>query len=372
MRICRISQLHPHSNWPGSGLIPYNLSRDIPYPCLYVTKDLGGQPVQFPDHVCPKILSYPEATLSEKNVGRFILVATVLGKVAGYTVFLAKALPHMIRFRPQIIHIHTPLPLLLGVVGKLVFHAPLLMTFHGTDYYRFKSSRLLQYLVKIWVDTVICVSSDMVWGLKESLPGKRVVYVPNAVDTQMFRERPFPRKEQLITVSRLVWQKGFEHLLIAMKLIVAERPGLKLLIVGDGPLRGEIEKQVKSLALAQNVILTGMLNQSDISLLLSESKIFVLASVTEGFSKALLEAMACGVPAVVTDVGDSGLVAQGAGLVVPPGQPQALSDAILKLLDRRESWESASHQGAERAKQYTWKARAHKVLAEYERLLDVY
>ena len=63
-------------------------------------------------------------------------------------------------------------------------------------------------MVKKSVDTVICVSSDIEQGLRELLPGKVVVYVPSAVDTNVFRDYGISRRDQLIIVGRLVWRKG--------------------------------------------------------------------------------------------------------------------------------------------------------------------
>ena len=371
MRICRITRLHPRSGWPASGLAAYNLSRDIPHPCLYITKDLGDEPLPFPDHVHLAVFSYPEPRAPDR-IGRLQFVTIGLGKLVGSMIFLLKALPHMIRFRPQIIHIHTILPLLLGMVGKLIFGVPLVLTFQGTDYYYFKTSRLLQGLVQQWVDTVICVSNDMEMGLKSLLPNKYAVYVPNGVDTDLFRDHGMPRKDQLIAVSRLCWQKGYRDLLYAMKQVVAKRPQYSLLIVGNGPLQSELEELVSSLDLEHHVTFAGILPQVEIAQRLNESRLFVLSSVTEGLPKALLEAMACGTPVVVTDVGDCGLVAQGAGLVVPPAQPEALAKAILTLLEDQKLWESASRQGQETVKSYTWQARAPRVLVEYERLLNAH
>ena len=227
-------------------------------------------------------------------------------------------------------------------MGKIAFGAPLVLTFIGTDYLRFKNIWLLRYLVRRWVDTIICVSLEMEVELRELLPGKRVVYVPNGVDLDIFRNFGCPRKDQLISVGRLKWQKGYEHLLAAMQRVVAQQPQIQLLIVGEGPLRGELERRVRSMRLEQNVTFVGTLPQSEISRHLNESRLFVLASVSEGLPKALLEAMACGLPVVVTDVGGCRQVSQGAGIIVPPGEPLSLAGAILTLLNNRSLWEFSS------------------------------
>ena len=74
-----------------------------------------------------------------------------MGEIVGSIMFLCKALPLMITFRPQIIHVHTLLPLLLGVVGKFAFNVPLVLTFEGTDFHRFRGVAVLQWMVTKWV-----------------------------------------------------------------------------------------------------------------------------------------------------------------------------------------------------------------------------
>lgn len=369
MRICFIVYGYPHHGWPACGSYAYNLSRDLKHPSLFVTKDLGDEPLPFPQHTRLRAFSYPEPGVPEKMTGLTLLWVGV-GKAVGLAIFLAKALPHIVKFRPQIIHAYATLPLMLGVVGKWILGAPLVLTFEGTDYRRFKASRLLQSVVRKWVDTVICVSSDIQKGASERLPGKRVLYVPTGVDSEIFSDSGMPRKEQLVVVGRLVWQKGLEYLLDAVKLVVALKPDVRLLIVGDGPLRGEVEESIEAMGLSKNVTLTGVLPHSEITKLLNESRVFVLSSVSEGLPRALLEAMACGTPVVVTDVGDCALAAKDAGVVVAPRDSEALANAVLRILDDASLWRSASRRGRKKAEQYTWEARSKTVLGEYERLLE--
>lgn len=373
IRVCRITRLHPRTSWPASGLTAYNLSRDLPYPCLYITKDLGDKPLPFPDHVRLEVISYPEPQLPEK-MGWLKLAFIATGKLLGLTIFVFRALPFVVRFRPDIIHVHTLLTLPVGIAAKFISRVPLVLTIQGTDYYRLKTNRifrgLVHFLLRQWVDGIICVSNDVERDLKSELPQKRVIYMPNAVDTELFHNQMRERRQQLITVGRLVWQKGLDHLLYAMKQVVANRPQTHLLIAGDGPLRLELEKLVNNLGLTHNVTISGTLSHAEIAQCLNDSRIFVLSSVTEGLPKAMLEAMSCGTPVVVTDVGGCKYVAQGAGLIVPPGESQALAGAILTLLADQTLWASASRCGQETAQKHTWEARARRMQLEYKRILE--
>ena len=134
------------------------------------------------------------------------------------------------------------------------------------------------------------------------------------------------------TVARLHHQKGIRNLIDAFVLLQAEFPNLKLLLVGDGPERSNLTNQAAALGVSQSVIFAGQKNSPVQYLKLMN--IFVLSSLYEGFPNAVLEAMAAHVPVVASDVGGvSELVRhEENGLLVPPGDPSTLAEAIRTLL----------------------------------------
>ena len=136
-----------------------------------------------------------------------------------------------------------------------------------------------------------------------------------------------------IFVARLVPVKGHQYLISAMPKILESVPSAKLILVGDGELRDTLEKQSSLLGVKKNVIFTGL--RDDIPELLAISDLFVLSSINEGMGKVLVEAMAVRLPVVATNVGGvSAVVVEGeTGILVPPKDPKALSDAIIRLLN---------------------------------------
>ena len=134
------------------------------------------------------------------------------------------------------------------------------------------------------------------------------------------------------TVARLHPQKGIRHLIDAFALLRADFPDLKLLVVGDGPERANLANQATALGVSQDVIFAGQKNPPVHCLRLMN--VFVLPSLYEGFPNALLEAMAALVPVVASDVGGVGELVRHEenGLLVPPGSPSTLADAIRSLL----------------------------------------
>jgi glycosyltransferase involved in cell wall biosynthesis len=111
-----------------------------------------------------------------------------------------------------------------------------------------------------------------------------------------------------------------------------ESPQCRLVLVGDGPLRAEVETRARALGVANAVHFLGA--RADIEHILPALDIFVLASSTEGMSNAILEAQSCGLPVVATDVGGNPEVIehQLTGLLVPASQPQALGVALRELV----------------------------------------
>lgn len=167
---------------------------------------------------------------------------------------------------------------------------------------------------------------------------EKVVVVPNGVDTDRFFPGPdkgsAPRdRVRLITVGRLVEAKDFPNLLAAAASLRAEGRDFSLDIVGDGELREDVNEEIARRGLAGTVQLLG--SRTDVSSLLRDADAFVLSSRREGLPVAVLEALATGLPVVATSVGAIPEIVRDGdnGLLVPPGDANALAAAIRRLLD---------------------------------------
>ena len=133
-------------------------------------------------------------------------------------------------------------------------------------------------------------------------------------------------------MARLVWFKGLHILIAAMPNILKAKPNTTLIIIGDGPLRADLETQARDLKVDQNVLFLG--ERSDVIELLSVLDIFVLPSVSEGMPITILEAMVAAKPVVATKVGGiPELIRDGeTGFLVPSDEPVSLALATIKLL----------------------------------------
>ena len=177
----------------------------------------------------------------------------------------------------------------------------------------------------------------------------KVKIVYNGVDTKKFSpglaEDDVRKKFQINSkdivigaVGRLSPEKGLEYLISAIRDVVNVYPRTKVLVVGNGDdrYRLSLQAKVKDLELSSHIIFAGF--YEDMPQILRCMDIFSLPSLSEGFNRSLLEAMACGLPVVATSVGGNIEIVQNGvnGLLVPPGNPEALASAVTELLKDKE------------------------------------
>jgi len=152
-------------------------------------------------------------------------------------------------------------------------------------------------------------------------------------------------------VARLIPQKGHVYLLHAFRRVLEALPEAKLLVVGEGYLRGELESLAEELGVASNVIFTGF--RQDVPRIMGGIDLFVLSSLWEGFGLVLLEAMAAGKPVVATNVSAiPEIVLDGeTGILVPLNDPEPMAEAITKLLAQPALARQLGCKGKQRLKQ---------------------
>jgi glycosyltransferase involved in cell wall biosynthesis len=176
---------------------------------------------------------------------------------------------------------------------------------------------------------------------------------------------PLPEARRLVCVGRFAEQKGLPVLIEAAGRLQADGVKFELTLVGDGPLRAEIEALVKRHHLEDRVHLVGWKTNAEVRELVSGSRALVLPSFAEGLPVAIMEALALGRPVISTWVaGIPELVEPGVcGWLVPPGSSEALATAIRELLDTPlDQLEQMGKRGAERV------GRQHNIATEARKL----
>ncbi len=165
----------------------------------------------------------------------------------------------------------------------------------------------------------------------------QLAHIPNGVDISVFSPPPQPPASgHILFVGRLDRMKGVDVLLEALAQLREMGIPCRCTIVGDGPAKKDLQRHAGSLGLDGMVVFTGTC--SDISSRMQQAAIFVLPSHSEGTPNVLLEAMACGLPIVATEVGGiPDIIHSGSnGLLVPPADSAALCSALATLLNDRE------------------------------------
>jgi glycosyltransferase involved in cell wall biosynthesis len=187
-------------------------------------------------------------------------------------------------------------------------------------------------------DAIIANSSaGRDFAVSRGFPAERITVVPNGIDTDRFRPDAALRAEvrsklglsedaiAIGVLGRLNATKDHASFLRAAKVVSGAVTRARFLCAGSGPELERLQQLARELGIAERVIFTGEL---DGAAALNAFDIACSPSLTEGFSNAIAEAMSCGLPCIVTDVGDSAAIVGDCGTVVPPGSPEALAAAI--------------------------------------------
>jgi glycosyltransferase involved in cell wall biosynthesis len=248
------------------------------------------------------------------------------------------------RLRPDIVHAHDPHGVAMGALALSMAGAsaaPPLVASRRVDFH-LKGNSFSRWKYR-QVDCFVAASEAirrMLVG--DGVPEARTVTVHEGVDIEHVLAAPpvnvheafwLPHHAPVVgNVAALVPHKGQHDLVEAARLVVQAVPDARFVILGEGELREPLERQVRAHHLEKHVFLPGF--RTDVLGCLKGFDLFVMSSVTEGLGTSLLDAMACSRAIVATRTGGiPEVVADGeTGLLVPPRDPRALADAIVRLL----------------------------------------
>ncbi len=290
--------------------------------------------------------------------------------------------PRVVReFKPDVAFAFMTIP--SGPVAlwlKKVKRLPYLVLLRGGDVPGFLPEQLATYhkltrplIHRIWRESLKPVANSE--GLKrlaqQSAPQMDIATIPNGIDTEKYHPslngaaRP---RVRLIFVGRLSVQKDLPTLIAAMSQVVQQTPDVELHIVGDGPERERLEQQVNQHHLTSHVTFRGWVGKEDIVECYQHADVFVLPSRYEGMPNVVLEAMACGLPIVATNIaGSNELVEEGVnGFLIPVSDSDALSARLTALVRNetlRQRMGAASLRSA-RARDWTSVAQQYLELAQ--------
>jgi glycosyltransferase involved in cell wall biosynthesis len=270
--------------------------------------------------------------------------------------FFVRLVRALRQIKPDVIHGFLGPPNVLATISRLFLPKTSIVwsvRASNMDLGKYDYSWRLSFKAECWLsrfaDLIVANSvAGRNYALENGFPEGQLTVVPNGIDTERFKFNPSARRairnewgvsenECLIgLVGRLDPMKDHETFLKAASLLVGSGTAVRFVCIGgDG-----LSDQYKLSALANELGLAGRLiwagHQGDLAAVLNTLDIHCSASISEGFSNAIAETMAAGIPNVVTDVGDSALIVGNLGKVVPPGNPAALAHACGELMDLGE------------------------------------
>ncbi len=245
---------------------------------------------------------------------------------------------------PDVIHMHSSTAHFLGVWARWLVRSTAATVFTRRMDYRLRRAPLMRLPYRLLTDRVVAISQGVRRALVESgISDRRIEVISDAVDVERFRPVPRPAAERrslglpetapiLGVVAGLIPRKGHRYLFEAMVSIRSRLPDVVLLVVGDGPLRGSLDRLSVKLGVSAGIRFAGQVE--DVRRPLACIDVLVLPSIAEGLGVSLLEGMAMGLPVVGTSVGGiPDAVRDGVtGYVVPPRDPGALAERLLGLL----------------------------------------
>jgi len=306
-----------------------------------------------------------------------------LNKSRGFDLSVLTKLIKIIKEKKiDIIHTHSFSPNFWGRLAGIIARVPVIIgTEHSVASVKTIFQKKADKILAKYSSKIVSVSDRVKLSLceEENISPDKILTIYNGIDPM----KPSSNKEAIskkneglgidlnkkiiVSIGRLEPPKGYEFLLESAKTVKREFPPIQFVIVGEGSLRYKLEKLRDDLKLRDTVIFLG--HRNDIADILSISDIAALPSVREGFSVSLLEFMSLGKPIIATDVGgnNEAVINGESGIIIPPMDPIALTQGILKLIQENNTAEDMGMRAMERFKEnFTLQT----MIQEIEKLYD--
>jgi glycosyltransferase involved in cell wall biosynthesis len=292
-------------------------------------------------------------------------------------------------FGPDVVHIATEATLGLSILRYAMRRRlNVVSSFHTnfdqyTGHYGVGWARWLIWRYLRWYHNrtrETYVPSEATIGELDRLGFERLVLWKRGVDSTLFRpDRPgrleirralgwSPEDTVISSVSRIAAEKNVDYLADALAIVAARHPEVRVLLVGDGPLRNALESRIGSFAR-----FVGYRKGGDLADHYAASDLFAFASLTETFGNVVLEAMASGLPVVALRAGGIGGTVQSGttGILVEPSEPpERMAEAILSLIDRTDQRRRMAEAARHYALSQSWDTIMDGLRDRYQRLID--
>lgn len=305
-----------------------------------------------------------------------------------FLVFLPVTLYWIMRLirahRVDIVNLHYPLrSFIYFALCQRIMPFRLVTSVHGADLFPEGRPKRGYAASMVWLlrtsDLIVAPSRHYMEDVLSLFPelGNKATFIHNGVDLQELHCQQDNTADgrvgkYLLCIAHHNRRKGLDVLIKAFAELNNEYPALRLLLAGDGPLRAELEDLARSLALQERVAFLGRRSRTEIPSLIMGCEAVVVPSIAESFGIVVLEGMACRKPVVASGVGGiPEIITSGQdGLLVEPGNPAALADALRTVLEDEELRDTIAANGYQTVKRrFEWRHTGARYLEEYSRLL---
>jgi glycogen(starch) synthase len=290
--------------------------------------------------------------------------------------------------RADVVHVHLGEDLAVlptGAAAAKLHRLPLVLTVHTSLHHTLAVSDLRSAVLKTlggqierWgehsAEAVLVITPRLSKLLiSDGAAENRIHVIPPGVNPSLFEgpfEDPFSGvgRPRVLFVGRLAPQKGVDTLVAAAGLL--KDPCAQVLLVGDGPERKALERETERLGVGDRLHFVGFVTHDRLPAAMAHADVLVLPSLYEELGTVLLEAMQAGLPIVASETGGiPDVIEDGVnGLLVPPGDPEALARGIDRILSDGDLARRLSEGAQERGKDYDWEVLAERVLRVYQGL----
>jgi glycosyltransferase involved in cell wall biosynthesis len=321
------------------------------------------------------------------NIGFRLGIPYAIPQISSFKTFLETVKSN------DLIHVHGHPYLSSFLAAKIAkrYSKPLVLTQHNTFIEYNNIWDIAEKLNDLAVGKQVLKEADKIivvsnatrnYVLSLGADPEKTVVLHNGVDLNRFKPLPEVKGEMrkklgisedtcvVLTVRRLVYKNGIDTLLESAEIAVKKNPKLVFVVVGKGPDFEEVKERIVQLGMQRNFRLTGFVSDEDLPFYYNFADLFALPSKSgEGLPLVALEAMACGLPVIATDVGGtSEVMSEDYGKLVPPNAPNSLAEAILKfscknLTALKKELRTMMEQ------KYSWDLNVEKLSKIYEELI---
>jgi glycosyltransferase involved in cell wall biosynthesis len=359
--------------------------------CLYFPPEIGGLESHV-FHLCKGLVEAgcdvsivtscsQEGLLAEEEIEGIRVFRTWLPQRSafGWTAHAIGSMPRLIQLsaHADVVHGQSFQSVLPAYAARRINEIPMVTSWHTSHFLKKADELLWKPIFREFLRSSqhnFTASIEIADVAKSLAPDAMIEAIPNGVDTQIFQPsanmKIGAKATTLIVPRRLYEKNGVEFFIRAMPLI-AEAIDVRALIVGDGPEKSRLEELALSLGMQSKIEFLGKREHSEIPKLLNSADIAIFPSLMEATSVAALEAMACGIPVVASDVGGlPELVDNDVGGLFRPRDSRSLAETVLSLVSRNDFHELGSRARQRVVEKWSNQHLVNRHLDTYQSIID--